>query len=353
MRLKSGFITRVIRCWLVGSGQRWIFEAPSQDWEPANVSCTSIYLHVPFCRNCCPYCPYTKVPYDPNLIEPYAQAAISEVDWWADKVGPAEITSIYIGGGTPTTALDCVIEILRHIRQRFHLTGEICIETNPTDINEAVIQKLKSASIALVSLGIQSFHPQHLALLGRGYNPGDAERALALLADSDFGSINVGLATFFLLAFAVTVVHFSIMVWYRKREEHAVPSKTSLSATTPQPPQKPYRDLKIAMIAVLVYILYLYASVEHGLTQIFTWLFFIFLILPFGNIFLKGLSKELNYPFLRLLAFFFVMYIFILMRDLAFGCYSFKPRFAILGVALMTYAVLSKLIGWVKQLFKT
>ena len=46
------------------------------------------------------------------------------------------------------------------------------------------------------------------------------------------GSINVGLATYFLLAFAVTVVHFSIMVWYRKRKEHAVPSKTSLSATS-------------------------------------------------------------------------------------------------------------------------
>jgi hypothetical protein len=167
------------------------------------------------------------------------------------------------------------------------------------------------------------------------------------------GSINVGLATYFLLAFAVTVVHFSIMVWYRKRKEHAVPSKTSLSATTPQPPQKPYRDLKIAMIAVLVYVLYLYASVEYGLTQIFTWLFFIFLILPFGNIFLKGFTKELNYPFLRLLAFFFVMYIFILMRDLIFGCYSIKPRFIILGAALMTYVVLSKPIGWVTKLFKT
>jgi hypothetical protein len=165
------------------------------------------------------------------------------------------------------------------------------------------------------------------------------------------GNINVDLATYFLLAFVATVVHFSIMVWYQKRKEYAIPSKT-LPVTTP-PPQKPYRNLKIAIIAVLVYILYLYASVEHGLTQKFTWLFFIFLILPFGNIILKGIPKELKHPFLRLLAFFFVMHIFIFMRDFVFGCYSIKPRFIVLGAALMTYIVLSKLIGWVTKLFKT
>jgi len=75
----------------------------------------------------------------------------------------------------------------------------------------------------------------------------------------------VDLATYFLLAFIPTVAHFSIMVWYRKRKEHAIPSKTPLPVTTP--PQKPYRNLKIAIIAVLVYILHLYASVEYGLTQ--------------------------------------------------------------------------------------
>jgi len=166
------------------------------------------------------------------------------------------------------------------------------------------------------------------------------------------GSINVDLATYFLLAFIPTVAHFSIMVWYRKRKEHAIPSKTPLPVTTP--PQKPYRNLKIAIIAVLVYILHLYASVEYGLTQKFTFLpVFIFLVLSVGNIILKGFSKELKYPVFRLLAFFLVMHIFIFMRDLAFGCYSIRPRFIVLGAALIMYAVLSKLIGWVTKLFKT
>jgi len=169
------------------------------------------------------------------------------------------------------------------------------------------------------------------------------------------GNINVGLATYFLLAFIATVVHFSIMVWYQKRKEHAVTSKTPLSVTTPQPPQKLYRNLKIAIIVVLVYIFYLYVSVsaEYNLIQIFTWLaVFIFLVLLFGNMFLKGIPKGLNHPFLRALAFLFVMHIFIFMRDLAFGCYSIKPRFIVLGAALIMYAVLSKLIGWVTSYLK-
>jgi len=168
------------------------------------------------------------------------------------------------------------------------------------------------------------------------------------------GAINVDLATYFLLAFIPTVAHFSIMVWYRKRKEHAILSKTPLPITTPQLPQKLSRNLKIAIIAVLVYILHLYASVEYGLTQKFTFLpVFIFLVLSVGNIILKGFSKELKYPVFRLLAFFFVIYIFIFMRDLAFGCYSIRPRFIVLGAALIMYAVLSKLIGWVTKLFKT
>ena len=90
-----------------------------------------------------------------SLIEPYTQAAIAEVDWWANKVGSAELTSIYIGGGTPTLALDSVKRILNHIQKRFNLTGEICIETNPADVTIEKVRQLKNSDISLISLGIQ------------------------------------------------------------------------------------------------------------------------------------------------------------------------------------------------------
>ena len=184
-------ITRTIRRYLVGPEQRWSFEPPAQGWTPQPVERTSLYLHVPFCRHFCPYCPYTKVAYRESLLEPYTRAAIAELDWWANTVGPVEITSVYIGGGTPTLALDSVASVLLHLRKRFRLTGDICIETNPADVDQATAARLHDMGIGLVSLGVQSFQAARLLTIGRDYAPGVAERALSLLVQSGFESVNV------------------------------------------------------------------------------------------------------------------------------------------------------------------
>jgi coproporphyrinogen III oxidase-like Fe-S oxidoreductase len=186
----SRLVTRAVRRYLVGPDQRWAFEPPAQGWTPPRIERTSLYLHVPFCRNFCPYCPYTKVLYDETLVEPYTRAALAEVDWWADKIGPAEVTSVYIGGGTPTLALGSVATVLARVRERFRLTGDICIETNPTDVDDVTVHQLHDADVALVSLGVQSFLPKNLAVIGRRYEPSVAEHALALLAESGFASVN-------------------------------------------------------------------------------------------------------------------------------------------------------------------
>jgi coproporphyrinogen III oxidase-like Fe-S oxidoreductase len=183
--------TRATRRYLVGPDQRWVFEPPPPDWRPPRVEHTSLYIHVPFCRNSCPYCPYTKVPYDETLLESYTRAALAEIDWWVSRIGSAEIASIYIGGGTPTLALGSVTRILEHVRSRFRLTGDICIETNPADVNDVTVHKLHDARVDLVSLGVQSFRPEKLSFIGRRYEPSDAERALELLARSGFASVNV------------------------------------------------------------------------------------------------------------------------------------------------------------------
>ncbi len=72
----SQITTRNVRRYLVGPDQQWRFDPPPKNWTPSPVKQTSLYLHVPFCRSCCPYCPYTKVTYDEKLVEPYTQAAL-------------------------------------------------------------------------------------------------------------------------------------------------------------------------------------------------------------------------------------------------------------------------------------
>jgi len=86
------------------------------------------------------------------------------------------VTSVYIGGGTPTLALGSVASVLARVRERFRLTGDICIEANPADVDHVTVRRLHGAGVTLVSLGVQSFRPQNLARLGRRYEPSVAER---------------------------------------------------------------------------------------------------------------------------------------------------------------------------------
>lgn len=188
-RLATGLVRRL----LVGRRQRWEFLSPDPDWAPPHLTRTSLYLHVPFCRHACPYCPYTKVPYDRTLVGRYTRAAVAEVDWWADAAGPCELTSVYVGGGTPTLALDAVAAVLDRARRRFRLTDNIAIETNPADVDAALVGRLRGIGAGLVSLGVQSFQSGDLKTIGRRYAPAAAERALSHLASGGFASVNVDL----------------------------------------------------------------------------------------------------------------------------------------------------------------
>jgi oxygen-independent coproporphyrinogen-3 oxidase len=192
-RTLARLVTRGLRSYLVGPEHRWSFAPPAPAWKPPPAARTALYLHVPFCRHCCPYCPYTKVPYDDALIAPYTRAALAEVGRWADALGRAEISSVYVGGGTPTHALDSVARVLDRVRERFHLAGDICIETSPPDICAAAVRRLHELDVTLVSLGVQSFQARQLQAIGRRYDPAVGARALALLAENGFRSVNADL----------------------------------------------------------------------------------------------------------------------------------------------------------------
>jgi oxygen-independent coproporphyrinogen-3 oxidase len=133
------------------------------------------------------------VRYEPSLVGRYTHAALAELDLWADAIGPAEVTSVYIGGGTPTLAMGSVARVVERARERFVVTGDVCIETSPADVSNEVVDELHDAGIALVSLGIQSFAEKNLRVIGRRYSPDAARDALRRLAESDLASVNADL----------------------------------------------------------------------------------------------------------------------------------------------------------------
>ncbi len=189
----SRLATRAVRRHLVGPAQPWAFRPPAPGYQPPRVARTSLYLHVPFCRNECPYCPYTKVAYRPELVPAWQAAAVAEAEWWAQTAGPAEVTSVYIGGGTPTLALDAVAAVLDRLRSLFRVTGDVCVETSPADVDPGLVARLHAAGVTMVSLGVQSFSSRHLRTIGRRYSPAVAERALDRLAAGGFAAVNADL----------------------------------------------------------------------------------------------------------------------------------------------------------------
>lgn len=152
-----------------------------------------LYIHIPFCKNSCPYCPYNKIKYDKNLVEPFKNAIIKEIEIYGKKLENIEIESIYIGGGTPTNIIDEIGIILREIKKWFKLKGDICIETNPTDINLENLRKLKNYGVEIISCGVQSFQDKFLRYIGRNYEASILPEKMMLLKNSNFKSVNVDL----------------------------------------------------------------------------------------------------------------------------------------------------------------
>ena len=77
-----------------------------------NIDHLGIYLHIPFCEQICPYCPYNKEIYRPDLAKKYTHAVKKEIDLYSNIVDQKPVTSFYIGGGTPTTMLYSGIETI-------------------------------------------------------------------------------------------------------------------------------------------------------------------------------------------------------------------------------------------------
>lgn len=151
----------------------------------------NLYIHIPFCRNKCPYCPYNKIEYDKSLVAPYLGAMLNELQLYRETFGKFKITSIYIGGGTPTLLIDELKVVIDKIKEIFVLDGDICLETSPNDITGDLVKKIKDSGIQLVSIGVQSFHDHNLRFIGRDYKASELDEKISALVNADFKSINL------------------------------------------------------------------------------------------------------------------------------------------------------------------
>lgn len=141
---------------------------------------TGLYVHIPFCRTLCPFCPYNKVKYDKNLIKPYKEALIKEINLIGKACnGKNNVTSVYFGGGSPALMLEELGEIMTALKKNFSISSNIGIELHPEDVNENSLKSLRNIGFDMVSIGIQSFSRECLNTLGRKYIEGTEKVKLA------------------------------------------------------------------------------------------------------------------------------------------------------------------------------
>lgn len=157
------------------------------------LSSTDIYIHIPFCRNKCPYCPYNTVPYRDELVSPFFRALKIESEIYAEALKNADVRSIYIGGGTPTTVWPELAIFLRDLRKNLGFSGDIAIETTPEEVTEKLVKDLSEAGVTQVSLGVQSFRDEALKIIGRKYSASILDEKIKMLAKGGFDNVNIDL----------------------------------------------------------------------------------------------------------------------------------------------------------------
>jgi oxygen-independent coproporphyrinogen-3 oxidase len=99
-----------------------------------------IYIHIPFCRSRCSYCDFATGMYEDGLAEAYVRALVREIAAWCEVEQPADVDTIYFGGGTPSLLTPKQIsQILEAVHARFHLKpgAEVTMEMNPASIVSA------------------------------------------------------------------------------------------------------------------------------------------------------------------------------------------------------------------------
>ncbi|KTC75512.1 oxygen-independent coproporphyrinogen III oxidase [Legionella birminghamensis] len=158
---------------------------------------TSLYIHVPWCIRKCPYCDFNSHKSPQDLPEQqYIQALINDLKEDLIDCPQRQIISIFIGGGTPSLlSASAYAHLLEEIGKLLPLAKdiEITLEANPGTVEQQRFRGYRKAGINRLSLGIQSFNPEHLKKLGRIHDDKQAHFAIETARQAGFENINLDL----------------------------------------------------------------------------------------------------------------------------------------------------------------
>ncbi|WP_316186446.1 MULTISPECIES: radical SAM family heme chaperone HemW [unclassified Bradyrhizobium] len=143
-----------------------------------------VYVHWPFCLSKCPYCDFNShVRHAAIDQDRFARAFAQEIATTAARIGPRTVTSIFLGGGTPSLMQPQTVgAILDAIGRHWHVAGdvEVSLEANPTSVEATRFAGYRAAGVNRVSLGVQATDDASLKMLGRLHTAEEAMKAVAI-----------------------------------------------------------------------------------------------------------------------------------------------------------------------------
>ncbi len=151
-----------------------------------------IYVHIPFCKKKCDYCDFISYCGKNDFIEKYVDSVKKEIEHVKIK---SEITTIYIGGGTPSY-IDSkfIVQILEKIKEKnVAQDAEITIEVNPGTVTQEKLQDYIDCGINRISIGLQTTNDELLKQIGRIHNYEQFLETYKLAKKVGFKNINVDL----------------------------------------------------------------------------------------------------------------------------------------------------------------
>ena len=153
-----------------------------------------VYIHIPFCRQACRYCDFhftVSLSQKNEIIKAIGKEIILRSDYTAGE----EIKTIYFGGGTPSVLEPGEIQFLLDIIRKQNICDdlEISFEANPDDLTEGFLKSLASLGINRLSIGVQSFFEEDLALMRRSHNVKQAYDSIERACVLGFGNISIDL----------------------------------------------------------------------------------------------------------------------------------------------------------------
>lgn len=155
----------------------------------------SLYIHIPWCIRKCPYCDFNSHKSPDTLPEQnYVKALIDDLKADLAQFPVREITSIFIGGGTPSLfSAEAYNNLFTQLKQLlpFAPNIEITMEANPGSVEQQRFTEYRHTGINRLSLGIQSFNPIHLKALGRIHDDHQAHAAIHAARNAGFDNLNI------------------------------------------------------------------------------------------------------------------------------------------------------------------